>query len=368
MNGDEMARHATKRGFKQSSFKATSTSAAATNKIPAPFRPVTPELQPFADTLPTDHFYVVHIDRTPPSAKTQALLVPSLLNAIILAGLCVRAYYAAPQYLGLVLTVFQQDTDYAIDPYVSSTKEILSMIISRTLLLITDYVLFWFIGSWPREFIAGSIVNRYVGPASWKWEVGVREEEVIVRRGRRWDTGMLASAKGRPRAWDVPDELTIKVKVEAAMRKSYTSRTGLSLLDKDWDLDYKGMIDAHRLLEDGRVRIMDLDEIALVYYQDRWIFWSIHEDTAASDRKEDPKVQTFKQVLTDLGCEDVFFRWIEIVQYESSQPGGFTERRKSGARNELRALIEKKGLDYEEVMEAINKSGGLPGLDLTYDD
>lgn len=356
-----MARPAGKRAFKQSTAK--SATAATSTKIPTPFKPVSIDLQPFASTLLKGHFYLVHIDRTSVKAKQQAFLVPVVVNVVIILGLCLRLYYAAPKYLGLVITVFNYDTSYTIDPAVAKSKDIMSMVMRRTALMLTDYSLFWLLGSWPREFILGNISNRFVGPLKWKMNIGFQDEEVIVRRSRDWDKAVLSD--NEQHIWGPNEELTIKMKVDPAMRKSYTSKTGLSMLDRAWDLDYCAMSDAHRMAADGRAKLEDLEHVVLVYYLKQWLVWRVHEghNIPTSGTEVDPKVSKFKEALSVVGCEDVFYRWIELIQYETSLPGGLSEGRKGDAMRELRQLITEKGVDYGQFWEDIGGQKNIPGLE-----
>lgn len=320
---------------------------------------------PFVSTLPPDHVYITNLDRNDLSIKKQAFLVPLLLNILIVGILCTRIYYAAPVYSSLIMTVFGYETPYNVDPSVASKKDVFSTIVSRTLLMITDYALFWMLGSWPRSFFIGSAQNRFLGPLGWKMNVGFQEQEVVVRRGRKWDDAIVEGVDEGARAWGVDEELTIKIKVEAAMLKSYSTKTALSLLDKDWDLDYHAMSDAHQMAEDGRMNVEDLQELALVYYHKQWVVWRINEahEVPVSDLEADEKVRNFRDKLTSLGCEDVFFRWIEIIQYETNQPGGFLEGRQAEAMRELRRMVMDRGVDYELFWNDIGGQKGLPGFD-----
>ena len=362
-----MARSAAKKGFKQVAPKTTSIQPAAPTTIPKPYKPVPAQLQPFVSTLPKEHFYLVHVDRTSTSAKKQAFRVPVILNLIILTGMCLRLYYAAPIYLSLLITVFKYDTSYAIDPSIADTKDIMTTVFNRTMLFATDYAIFWLLGSWPRSFVAGDAANRFVGPLSWRWAVGVQAEEFIVRRSKAWGEEISRGNGDGERDWGTGEEMTISLKVQHAMRKQYISRTGLALLDKDWSLDYKAMNDAHRFMADGRVAMEDLENIVLVYWQKQWLVWHYYpKDTPARDESlDDPKVHYFRQKLTELGCEDVFYRYIEIVQFESNQPGGISDGGRTQIMKDLREMMFAKGVSPEDEALFIMDIGGsrrMPGL------
>jgi hypothetical protein len=366
LNPSEMARAAGKRGTKAAagSSKRTTTNSSGP---PAPFEYASASLHPFLSTLPTDHLYLVHLDHTPPSLKKRVFVVPVLLNLLITLGLCVRIYYAASVYLEQVVTIFGYDTAYKVDTAAAGVGDLMNAVTSRTLLLMVDYAIFGLIGSWPKEFVLGSRLSRFTSPLKWRRTLGFKDTEIIVRRGRKWDTPLLTPDNpDQVKTWKVDEELTIKVKVDPAMRPTYIAKTGYLLLDKDWDLDFKAMLDAHSLVAKGNIQLKDLENLALVYYQKQWIVWKVHEspDASAQDAQKDGVVEKFRHKLVDLRAEDIFFRWIEIIQFETSQPGGFIEGRQAEAIRELRERLEKKGVDFARFWEDIGGQAGLPGFDV----
>ncbi|EXJ86707.1 hypothetical protein A1O3_03660 [Capronia epimyces CBS 606.96] len=364
-----MARTGGKRAAK-STVPSTPSSSSKTQSNtpsgpPAPFQYAPASLLPFVSTLPTDHIYLVHFDNTPASLKKRVFLVPVLLNLVIILGLCIRVYYAAPVYLEQLITIFGYDTSYKVDTKTARAGELMNAVSSRTFLLMVDYAIFVLIGSWPREFFFGSRTSRFAGPWQWRWTLGFQDTEIIVRRGRRWDTPLLVEdTPDQVKSWKIDEELTIKVKVEAAMRTSYLAKTGYLLLDKDWDLDFKAMLDAQRLVQKGAVQAEDLEHLTLVHYQKKWLVWRVHElpQAGLKDKPQDDMLEIFMSKLAVLGAEDVFYRWIEIVQFETSQPGGFTEGRQAEALRELKSLLTKKKVDYAAFWEEIGGQAGLPGF------
>lgn len=363
-----MARAAGKRAAKPAAPSKSETPKSQPTAIsgpPTPFQYAPASLRPFVSTLPTDHFYLVHIDRTEPSIKKRVFVVPIIMNLIITIGLCVRVYYAAPAYLEQIITIFGYDTAYKVDTSKANAGELMNVVTGRTMLLMMDYFIFVIIGSWPREFIFGSKPLRFVGPWEWRRTLGFQDTEIVVRSGRKWDTPLLVGpTPDQSKAWQVDEELTIRVKVDAAMRKPYLAKTGYLLLDKDWDLDFKAMLDAHRLVDKGVIQLQDLQDIALVYYQKQWLMWRVHEEQVMTlqEAAQDTLLETFRSKLNDLGAEDVFFRWIEMVQFETSRPGGFTEGRQAEAMRELKRLLSAKGVDYAQFWEEIGGQAGLPGF------
>ena len=343
----------------QTSISKTTSPASV---APAPFKVAPAPLQHFASTLPTDHVYLVHIDHTPVSLKKRVFVVPVLLNVAITLILCVRVYYAAPVYLNQLITIFGYETAYSVDTENTAAPGLIDTISSRTFLLMIDYAIFVLLGSWPREFVFGSRASRYISPFDWRTTVGFNEDDIIVRRARKWDSPLVKGVEEGERFWTPQDELIVQNKIEPAMRKAYTSKTAFTLLDKDWDLDFKGIIDAHRLVKDGRVKQADLKDIALVYYNKQWIVWRVHEALETQEATKDDKVEAFKDKLTGLKQEGIFYRWIELVQYETSQPDGFTETRQDIALQELRSMLKAKDVDDAAFLEELGGTDALPGL------
>ena len=363
-----MARTAGKRKLAASSTtsKPPASTLKSTSSLdpPSPFQHVPSSLQKLASTLPTTHLYLFHLDHTAPSLKQRVFLVPVFLNLIISLLLCVRIYYAAPVYFEQILTILGYDTYYKVEPSSMTVPDLMSTVGVRTALLMVDYAIFGLLGSWPWQFLFGNKLNRYTGPLSWRWTLGIRDTEVIVRRSRQWDT-TLGFEDEEGKKWSSDDELTLKLKIEPAMRDALMSKTGYLLLDKDWDLDFEAMIDTHQLVEENVLDFKDVDQIVLVHYQKQWLIWRTKptEEGARVDSIADSKLRTFKDKLTQQGQEGVFYRWIEIVQYESSLPGGFTQGRQAEAMRELRRLLEERRVDYAKFWEEIGGQKGVPGLE-----
>jgi len=291
-----MARATGRRATKPSAVSNTTPKPppTASSGPPTPFQHAPVSLRPFLSTLPTDHIFLVHVDNTPPTLKKRVFVVPVVLNLLIILGLCVRIYYAAPVYLAQIITIFGYDTAYKVDTQTAGAGELMNTVSSRTLLLMLDYSIFALIGSWPREFLFGSKASRFVGPWEWRRTIGFRETEIIVRRGRKWDTPLLTGENpDQMKTWTIDDELTIKLKVDPAMRTSYIGKTGYLLLDKDWDLDFKGILDAQKLVQKGTIQLKDLENLALVYYQKQWLVWQVHIPPQISKGEEEQDTFSF---------------------------------------------------------------------------
>lgn len=66
-----------------------------------------------------------------------------------------------------------------------------------------------------------------------------------------------------------------------------------------------------------------------------------------------------------MGKENLFFRWIEIVQFESSQPGGFTQERQTRAVGQAKQAFKEQGVDFEEFVKSVGGMDAMPGVETT---
>ncbi|RMZ77290.1 hypothetical protein DV737_g4462, partial [Chaetothyriales sp. CBS 132003] len=385
-------------GSNKSPSTAQASAHPSGSALPEPFTPAVSSLYPFLSTLPHDHVFLTHLDRTPTDLKRRVFLVPCLLNLLITIGLCVRIYYAVPTYIQQISAIFGYDSPYKVDVAQESTGSLIGTVFDRTFLLFADYALFSLLGSWPREFLFGSAASRFAGPVEWRWTLGFRDVEVIRK----------SSEKERTVPWTSDEISTLKFKTGPAMAPSKLSKTGSLLLDKDYDLDFRAILDAHRLAvvnesspstseERPRLNLNDIDGCVFVYYGAQWLIWRPNSDTntpggttgaARREAKEsattpqtdtqaqapdDPKVERFKQALIDLKCRNVFYRWIEIVQFETSRPGRersgdarrgviIDEQQRRKALAELKMLLEAKGVSLDTVLTDIGGVQELPGF------
>lgn len=106
-----------------------------------------------------------------------------------------------------------------------------------------------------------------------------------------------------------------------------------------------------------------------VGHPSQWLIWHIDppsslsssssavtgEDTDSESSKtneaERAKILNIQRKLCDLGHEDLFFRWVETVQYESSHPEGFTPERQKKAMDETKKLFDDAGVDFSEFCQ-----------------
>ncbi len=234
---------------------------------------------------------------------------------------------------------------------------LLGITANRTMLFLADYILFAFVGSWPWKFVFGDEASRNGSPVTWRWNVGFRNKEIIVRSSRKWDKSLVPN-------WTLDDELTVKHKIIPAVQKDYVAKSGYLLMDKNWDLDFEAMVDAHQLVKEDKLSLEDFDKAVVVYHQrtKSWMIWQVGKEDAPKTVEQRDTLVKFKDKLTELGHEDLFYRWVELVQYESTMPGGFTEGRQATAMREARRMFTQAGIDFPKFWEEIGGSQGMPGL------
>ena len=132
------------------------------------------------------------------------------------------------------------------------------------------------------------------------------------------------------------------------------------------------MITAHELIKTKDIQLEDFEQpTAYLFYQGQWVAWRLPSTTSQSRKgingslagSESPQMKRFHDKMKSLGCEDIFYRWIELVQFESSGPGGMKEKGKERALKELDTLLTEKGVETNKFLEEMGGSKNLPGMD-----
>jgi hypothetical protein len=278
-------------------------------------------------------------------------IIPLLLNTLVALALLYRAYTAAPYYYNLLLTITGDTTSpTTLDQTTATQREILTAIATRSGILLLDFLLLRFLGPWPLAFFLAQPSN----PTAWRWALGgFRREEVVVRASRNWGVKELLEgvAEGE-------ENVFFTGKILPAIERSFVrSKTGYLMIDGTWELDYAAMLDAHTLVERKEMEFKDVDRVVLACLpgQHGWVCWrwEVEGDVIEHRRK---KVVQFKDALTGIGKESLFFRWAEIVEQERDKDGGFSEAGQKRVVERVTAAFEREGVDFEEV---VNKIGGL---------
>lgn len=341
------------RGKTPTSSGASTPSSASSGPIP-PFTKVPEALKPFVEPLSPDEVYLVHIDITAEELKRQTFTVPLIVNLIVGAVIGLRVYMGISTYPALVATLIGLQSSMTVDTAATPWTEAAQIIIKRTGTLALDYLLVTMFLSWPINFIKG--------PVRWRRAVGFREREVIVRRSHRsW------SKKLERNKWIREDEAR-RDKIVAAVTPERVGKTGYLLVDEDWNLDYAAMVRAHALVDRNRrgdgVQLDEFRTAVLVNTDaDGWLIWRVGDENTPTGQKRSAQrdqILAFKEKLTEMDKEDLFLRWVELIQWESSQPGGFTAERQRSAMLQAKQMFEDENVDFSRFWDDM---GGMEQLD-----
>ena len=325
------------------------------SKPPAPYTTPPPVFQPFLQGLNPKHIYIVHIDTHQWTFKRKIFAVPVLMNVVIAILLIWRARVALPLYAAILLATLGYESTAKVDYRHLDWIPLLSVGGRRALMFLVDWLLAVYIVPWPLDFFLESPAN----PALWRWRIGFQDQEIVVRKSRKWD-GEL------PRDWlaEEADPAVYEQKIMPAIDRKYLdTKTGYLLMDKNWNLDFTGMIAAHALVKQGKASFSDFRKTVIVYSEDHgWLVWQVWKLDEGSQEEGRRKIVLFKDKLTAMGKENLFFKWIELIQYETSQPGRFTEERQTGTMRKAKALFDSEGVDFDKFWDEVGGVQGLPGV------
>lgn len=293
------------------------------------------------------------------------------MNVLIAAGLAARIYMVRYFYPALLLTFVGLSSSTTLDSTAMTWLDMGKTILFRTANVVLDYFLIIIFLPWPIRFV--------LGPVRWRRALGFRGHEIIVRRSQRiWSRTLVRNS------WIRDDEAN-RDKIVAAVMPERISKPGYMLVDADWDLDYRAMIHAHGLIDPTQKKrardatpLEEFRSAVLVHTDaDGWLIWRVGDEdsttatsatttsatsgTGAEGKMTEQRDQllAFREKLTALGKEDLFFRWVEIIQYESTQPGGFTTERQQDAMVQAKVLFEQGGVDFSKLWRDV---GGLEGF------
>ncbi|KAH7077691.1 hypothetical protein BKA63DRAFT_508778 [Paraphoma chrysanthemicola] len=332
--------------------------------IPDPFVPAPPELSDLLSTFSRDTVYITHIDTHPAWFKKRIFTVPVILNLSIALFLLWRAWSIGPYYWRIILSVLGNSNDTTIYYAKTTWGELIWRVSKRMLSFTFDFILFRIVGPWPWSFFLEMPGN----PIWWRLKVGFRDEEVYVRQSRGWGAEDLLGATEGGSGKAGAESPFFKTRILPAIEKErLREKTGYLLMDGDFDLDFYGMIAATQLLDRKIVPAALLRKSVFVYVGDlkseipngQWAMWECAKLDEGSDTTARNKLLEFKDKLTAMGKESVFFKWVELIQYESNAPGGFTQERQVAAAEKAKRLFEAEGVDWEEFSREI---GGMDGV------
>ncbi|KAL4969543.1 uncharacterized protein BDV14DRAFT_164749 [Aspergillus stella-maris] len=332
--------------------KGPGASIPGSQSGPLPPFVVAPErLTPFLKLLSPKEVYLLHVDISAIELKRSSFIVPAVTNILIIALIAVRAYMGRNLYPDLLATVLGLESSISIDTSLLSWIELASHVLRHALPVLFDYFIVITFISWP--------INFFKGPVQWRRHVGFQNSEIIVRRSQ----SVLSDTLVRNR-W-VRDNEEMRDKIVAAVTPDRLAKTGYLLVDADWDLDYPAMIKAHELANAENTSL-PLDEFRTAVLvntdTDGWIIWHVGDENTEEGRtrtKQRDQILAFKEKLSEMGQEELFFRWVELIQYESTQPGGFTPDRQASAMVQAKQLFEDAGVDFTKFWQEV---GGMEGF------
>jgi len=344
---------------KKAISQTTGTSSKRNGETPEPFKRAPEHHQPFLSTLSKNHVYITHVDNKPRNFKKKIFTIPVLMNVAIVAAIAYRIYYIAPFYFNLLISASGQPNETTIDKSALDSKQLAYAIVRRTGTFLIDLGIYVFVISWPWNFFVGS--SEIGSPVAWRWNVGFRDNDIIVRRSKKWVEGvqnvLLEGGSGQQTLFPI---------IWRAVDHTYMNeKTGYLMLNNEWDLDWAGMQIATDIVD---TKGMTLDDFKTTIYvhteQFGWL--TIVTMAASGSAKEEEgrkKIVAFKDELTVMGKENLFFKWIELVQFESSGPEGFGPEQQAKTMAKAKAMFEAQGVDFDVLFKKIGGVDGLPGMD-----
>jgi len=349
----------------KSTKRAGKAPTSSKKVIPQPFTPAPPELSTLLSTFDPTLVYIAHVDPHPAWFKRRIFAVPVLLNTSIVLLLLWRAYTLGPHYWNIILSVLGNHNETTIYWDATPWASLIWQLSKRMAMFMLDFVLFRFVALWPFSFF----IEQPGNPVSWRWSIGFRDEEIYVRVSRGWGAkDLLGEAEGGSgRAGGENPFFKTRV-LPAVDQKRLREKTGYMLMDADFDLDFFGMVAATQLLDRKDVSLDNLRKCVFVYVGDpetesgQWAVWECAKLDEGSETEARDKVIAFKDKLTEMGKESLFFRWVELIQYESNAPGGFTQERQIEAAKKVKTMFENEGIDFESFSKEIGGMDGMAGV------
>ncbi|KAE8447975.1 hypothetical protein EG329_009898 [Mollisiaceae sp. DMI_Dod_QoI] len=347
---------------KARAFKLTSTtpksSSATPLDPPTPFRRAPTSLEPFLSKLETSHVYITHIDSKPRDYKRKIFLVPFLMNVSVLALVLWRIKVIGPSYMKICFSLMGRHNEMTIDTAHTPVDTMAWEILRRTMSFMIDLIIYNFIWlPFPWDFFVG---RKSGSPFAWRIAVGYKDKEIIVRRSRKWHRTVgnpIEQGEGQEKLFGI---------INNAVDPVWMSRTGYFMVNTEWDLDWKLMVVATRFVDKKKQLSLDDFRTTTFVYCDEYGWMVIQSAQAGGSAKEEEgrrKIVAFKDELTAMGKENLFFRWIELVQYESSRPAGFGPEEQLKTTEKAKNMFEAQGVDFDKFWAKIGGMQGMPGMD-----
>lgn len=335
--------------------KGSTTTGGKDSSPPKPFTRCPESLEPFTLFLSKKHVYITHIDPKPTALKRKVFSVPVLLNVLVVLLFVWRMYYIAPYYWAILMTGLGHTNSATIETSKLSWQGLAFAILRRGFTFLLDFCLVVFVWPWPVEFAFG---QSHGNPVSWRWNVGFRDREIYVRRSRSWDRHIGDIFKNPPGK----EALLSYVRI-ATSPMLLQEKTGYLTMNGEWDLDWAAMVKAHKLVDDKVLAIDAFRVLVLVHHREYgWLCLDMKIGESAKEEERRRQVFAFRDALAAVGKEDLFFRWIEIIQFEASQPNGFGEEKQHEVAKRIRDLFQEGGIDFDEFWKQSVGSEATDGL------
>jgi hypothetical protein len=347
-------------------FRPARPSPSIPSSPPAPFKPLPDSLAPFTEVLSKRHVYITHVDNQPASFKRKIFLVPVAMNLAVVLFFIWRVNYILPWYGALFLSTLGYTHDDAVLGAASSKSTLAFIVLRRAFTFLIDFLLTVFVWPWPVEFCFGV---THSNPVVWRWTTGFRDREVYVRRSREWDRGVLEDAMTVDGA--EKRKLILSKAMSSVNPLLLREKTGYLLMNADWDLDWAGMITATTLVDAKSLALEAFDRVVLFHSKEfGWVCLDRGSEGGSggpnkAEEERRRQVLAFRDALAAVGKEDMFYRWIEIVQFEASQPAGFGPEKQVEVAGRIREMFEKEGIDFDAFWrEAVGSdtADGLAGM------
>lgn len=322
---------------------------------PAPFKRAPDVLTSFTGVLNPKNIYVTHIDSKPVEEKRKIFMIPVFMNICVVVLFVWRAYFALPWYYKLIELGLGYHNEMYFDVSSSTWKDLVWEIGQRGGVMFFDFLCFIFVWPWPVEFTLG---QQYGNPTQWRRNVGFREKEIYVRRSREWEKMLKDIFKD-----DDSRNILLAYVHQATSPMLQEQKTGYLLMNGQWDLDWAAIIYAHKLVDKKDAALEAFKNVVLLHHKDYgWLCYDLRANAAANEDEKRRQVFQFRDALAAMGKDNLFYRWIEIVQYEATQPGGFGPEKQEAAAKQIRELFENEGLDFDGLWKETVGTDGITGL------
>ncbi|KAG6040251.1 hypothetical protein E4U41_001126 [Claviceps citrina] len=314
----------------------------ADGSLPSPFKQPPEVLKPFIDRLSEKHVYVTHVDSKEAALKRKVFLVPVAMNVAVSLLFVWRMHSILPWYWSLVQSGFGAQNEATFAMHESTWKELAWEVLKRGITMFIDFVLFVFVWPWPVEFAAG---RAHGNPMLWRRKVGFRDKEIYVRRSRDWARLLGDFVK------DADSKKMLLAYINAATSPLLQEqKTGYLLMNGQWDLDWAAMVHAHQLVDDKLAALEAFSSVVLVYHKDfGWMCYDLKTSIAAEGDGKRRQVFAFRNALAAMGKEDLFYRWVEMVQFDATQPGGFGPEKQEVTAKKIRDMFDGAGIDFDAL-------------------